>query len=216
MAARPSHSRTPDPWSPAERRAFARLDRPAAIQRFLDEVPYSCEPVYRSPRSVLRDRLAHCFDGALFAAAALRRLGLPPLLVDLRATRDDDHLLAIYRVGGHLGAVAQSNFAALRYREPIFRTLRELVLSYFEGYFNLEGEKTLRSYSRPLDLGTLDHVEWMTCDDRLEVIAERLDEIRHFPLLTPAMIRGLAPVDARSFQSGTVGTNPAGAYHVKG
>ena len=113
--------------------AYRQLKTPALIQAFLDETPYSPEERYRCPLSVLRDRKAHCFDGAVFAAAMLRRLGHRPLIVDMLPNgRDDDHMLALFRVDGHLGALAKSNFSGLRYREPIYRTLRELVLSYFD------------------------------------------------------------------------------------
>src|SRR5690606_26443876 len=98
----------------------------------------------------------HCVDGALFAATALRRLGLPPLVVDLRADRDDDHVIAVFRRRGLWGAVSKSNFVLLRYREPIYRSLRELALTYFEFYYSIEGKKTLREFSRPLDLRTFD------------------------------------------------------------
>src|SRR5439155_793750 len=93
-----------------------------------------------------RERVAHCYDGALFAAAALRRLGHPPLLVNMYAERDDEHLLAVFKQAGHWGAVAKSNFVGLRYRDPIYRTLRELVMSSFQDYFNVQGDKTLRGY----------------------------------------------------------------------
>lgn len=200
-------------WSRAEQRVLARLTSPARIQAFLDEVPYSTDPIYRSPRSVLRDRRAHCLDGALLAAAALRRLGHPPLLVDLRAVRDDDHVLAVYRSSAGLGAIAKSNFVGLRFREPIHRTLRELALGYFEDYYNAAGEKTLRAYSQPLDLRRLDRLEWMTRDDQLDEIALRLDRLRHHPLLSPARVAQLSPVDPRSYQAGMLGTDPAGLYH---
>ena len=129
-----------DAFTPAERAVFRRLNSPDKIQRFLDDLAYNKEPggaTCRSPRRVLRDRMAHCMEGALFAAAALRMNGHPPLLLDLEAVRDDDHVLAIFRLRGHWGAAAKSNFAGLRYREPVYRTLRELVMSYFEQYFNL-------------------------------------------------------------------------------
>jgi hypothetical protein len=102
---------------------------------------------------VLRDRLAHCFEGALFAAGALRALGHPPLLLDLEAVRDDDHVLAVFRRNGAWGALAKSNYAGLRFREPVYRTLRELAMSYFEDYYSVEGERSLRSFStRPVNL----------------------------------------------------------------
>lgn len=210
--ARPSDST----FTRAELRLLQPLRSPERIQAFLDGVGYSADPCYRSPRSVLRDRKAHCFDGALFAACALRRLGQRPLLVDLRAVRDDDHVLAIFERRGHFGAVAKSNFVGLRFREPIFRTLRELALSYFEDYYNTDGEKTLRGYSVPLDLRAFDRLRWMTEDGGLDAVARRLDEIRHYPLLSPAMVAGLARVDPRSYDAGLVGVNAAGLYRPDG
>lgn len=199
----------------AERRIFTGLNSPAEIQAFLDTVPYSTEPVYRCPRSVLRDRLAHCFDGALFAAAALRRLGHAPRIIDMLAERDDDHLLAVYRQGPSWGAVAKSNFAGLRYREPVYRSLRELVMSYFEVYYNTAREKTLRSYTVPLDLSRFDAEGWMVDDEPLDRIAERLDSIRQIQLITPSQARGLSPVDQRSYEAGLLGSDAAGLYQVE-
>src|SRR5580692_10024433 len=139
-----------DIFTPAERAVFMRLRSPELIQRFVDDLGYNKEKggeTCRSPRRVLRDRTGHCMEGALFGAAALRLLGYPPLLLDLEAVQDSDHVLAIFRRRGCWGALAKSNFTGLRYREPVYRTLRELVLSYFEHYFNLRREKTLRKYS---------------------------------------------------------------------
>jgi hypothetical protein len=195
-----------------EAMAADALDSPAAVQAFLDAIPYSAEEVYRCPASVWSDRIGHCFDGALFAAAALRRLGHPPLILDMMAVRDDDHVLALYKRFGCWGAVAKSNCVGLRFREPIYRSLRELVLSYFELYFNVVGEKTLRAYSAPLDLTGFDPLRWTTSDEHLEVIACRLGEIRHFPLLTAPMVANLSAVDARSKEAGLLGANVAGLY----
>ncbi len=196
-----------------ERRAVTRLTTPAKIQAFLDDIPYSSEERYRSPLTVLRERCGHCFDGALFAAALLRRLGHPPRILDLLPnTRDDDHVLALFQRDGYWGALAKSNFAGLRFREPVYRTLRELVLSYFEGYYNIAGEKTLRGYTVPLNLAAYDKVHWMTSDERLDDIGVRLGTIRAIKLLTPRMVAALNPVDARSYQAGMVGVNEAGLY----
>ena len=101
-----------------------------------------------SPR--LREQTAHCLEGAIFAAVALRALGFPPLLLDLEAVQDTDHVLAVFRIDRRWGAIAKSNFTGLRYREPVYRDLRELVMSYFDGYMNLRGERTLRAYSPPV------------------------------------------------------------------
>ncbi|MFA4922189.1 MAG: hypothetical protein WC611_08675 [Candidatus Neomarinimicrobiota bacterium] len=192
------------------------LDSPLKIQTFLNETPYSTEAIYRSPLTVLRDRRAHCFDGALFAAAALRRLGYPPLIVEMLPNeRDDDHLLAVYKRDNYWGAVAKSNFVGLRYREPIHRTLRELLLSYFEDYFNIAGEKTLRGYTLPLNLVTCDRWNWMTDDEHLDEIANRLDRQRRVTLLTPVMEQNLAPVDVRFLKAGLLGADQEGLYKPK-
>ena len=192
-----------------ERAVFRRLASPGKIQSFVDrELAYNKEltgETCRSPRRVLRDRTAHCMEGALFAAAALRMLGHPPLLLDLEAVRDDDHVLAIYRVRGHWGAIAKSNFAGLRYREPVYRTLRELVMSYFEHYFNLRKEKTLRGYSRPVNLKRFDRIGWMTAEADVWAIPEHLCKIAHTPLVPPLVLASLGQVDERLFASGLVG-----------
>jgi hypothetical protein len=199
-------------WTKAELATFRRLGTPERIQRYLDGLAYRAEDAAACPRRVLVERRAHCLDGALFGAAALRRLGHPPALLDLRAVRDDDHVLAVFRERGCWGAVAKSNFVGLRFREPIHRTLRELVLSYFEQYFNLDGEKTLREFSPPLSLRQFDRFGWELRDEPIPLIAARLDGLRHRRLLSPAQERRLAAVDARSMQGGMVGTVAEGVY----
>ena len=139
-------------WSKREERILRSLNSPGKIQTFIDKLPYRCEDGHLSARAALRDGRAHCFDGSLLAAAALKRCGLEPRLIDLCAIRDDDHILCSFRWKGRWGAVAKSNFPGLRYRDPVFRTARELVLSYFEFYFNLDKEKSLRQYSSPMAL----------------------------------------------------------------
>ncbi len=202
----------PDSWTRGERALLRRLSTPARIQEYLDGLEYRAEERAACPRNVLVERRAHCYDGALLAAAALAETGHPPLLLDLWAVRDDDHVLAIYRVDGCYGAVAKSNFAGLRFREPIYRTLRELALSYFELYFNLEREKTLRAYSGLLDLRRYDRLGWRFRDEPLVALSDRLDALRHTPILTRAQERRLAPVDDRSMQAGMVGTLTEGIY----
>jgi hypothetical protein len=197
----------------SERQGMAQLTTPIKIQSFLDNLTYSKETIYRCPLRVFRERTAHCFDGALFGAAALRRLGYPPLILNMRAVvLDDDHLLALYKRNAHWGAVAKSNFVGLRFREPIYRTLHELVMSYFEQFYNVECKKTLRSYTVPLNLKTFDKLNWMTSDESLDRIGERLDEIRKVPLMTRRMIAGLSLVDERSYQAGLLGADKTGLY----
>ena len=197
----------------SERQEIAQLNTPDKVQAFLDGFPYRAEAIYRCPLRVFRERIAHCFDGALFAAAALRRLGHPPLVLEMLPNdRDDDHMLALYKRDGHWGAVAKSNFVGLRFREPIYRTLRELVLSYFEQFYNLEREKTLRSYTVPLNLKAFDRFKWMTSDEPLERIGKQLDKIRKVRLLTRRMVTGLSLIDERSYQAGLLGANERGLY----
>ena len=197
-----------------QRAAWQALSSPASIQAFLDSIPYSAEDANRSPLRVLRERQAHCLDGGLFAAAALRQLGYPPLIVDMLPDpgADDDHVLAIFRRNGCFGAVAKSNFAGLRFREPIYRSLRDLVMSYFEVYYNLRGEKTLRTYTVPLDLSAYDAINWLTDDAAADTIEKRLPQLRRTALLTSAMIAELSPVDRRSYEAGMLGVNAAGLY----
>jgi hypothetical protein len=199
----------PDEFLPSERKIFRRLSTPARIQAFLDhELGYNLEPdgdTCYSPRRVLRDRVAHCMEGALLAAAALRMLGYPPLLVDLEAVRDSDHVLAVYRIDGRWGAVAKSDYSGLRSREPVYRTLRELAMSYFEHYFNPAGEKSLRTYSRPVNLKQFDRWDWMTSEDNVWAVPNHLVDIPHIRLITPAMERRLARMDKRLYAAGRLG-----------
>ncbi len=190
-----------------ERSVVRSLNSPAAIQNLLDQVRYGDADRYRSPVQVLREGTACCFDGALLAAAILRRLGYTPRIVEMVAVRDDDHIIALYTYKGCYGAVAKSNYAGLRFREPVYRTLRELVMSYFECYYNLRSEKTLRAYTVPLRLEQFDKFNWMVSDQHLGRIADRLDTIKQIALLTPHLIRCLSPVDERSYQAGMVGAN---------
>jgi hypothetical protein len=199
---------TPDfGFMPREWRALRALRTPAGIQRALEAMPYHFAGSAWSPRRVLREGTAHCLEGAIFAAAALRVLGFAPLLLDLEAVQDTDHVISVYRVRGHWGAIAKSNFSGLRFREPVYRSVRELVMSYFESYINLRGERTLRAYSRPVNLARFDrsHRGWMTSEGDLWWIAEHLVGVRHRRLLQPAMIQGLHRVDRRSLNAGLVG-----------
>ena len=165
----------------------------------------------------MRANSAHCFDGALFAAAALEQLGFPPLVMDLQSSReDDDHILAVFQKRGHWGAIAKSNYTGCRYRDPVYRTLRELCMSYFDVYFNLAGKKTLRSYSRPFDLRQIKDVSWRTALSNLDFLGERLDRTQHFNLLFQDLVPELTVVDERSYRAAVLGLDVRGAHPVKG
>jgi hypothetical protein len=189
-------------FTEAELRKLRSLKDPHGIQRFLDAQPYHLADTAWSPRRVLRENTSHCFEGALFGAAALRVNGYPPLIIDLEAEHDTDHVIAVYKQHSHWGSIAKSNYTGCRYREPVYRTLRELALSYFDVYFNMRRERTLRTFSNPVNLARFDRLGWMTTDKQLWFIAEYLFTIRHFPLLKPAMAKRLHRLDDRSFRAG--------------
>jgi hypothetical protein len=187
-----------------------RLSGPEKIQRFLDyDIGYNKEvggETCRSPRRVLRDRLAHCAEGAFFAAAALRVHGHEPLIVDLEAVRDVDHLLAVFKEHGRWGAIAKSNYSGLRYREPVYRTIRELVMSYYEHYYNPAGEKTLRAYStRPVNLKRFDRMNWMTAEEDLWEVSEYFCVVPHSRVMPPQAERKRRRMDRRLYEAGMVG-----------
>lgn len=186
-------------------RTLRSLKTPAAIQKFVDSIEYQYANTAWSPQRVLRERKGHCLEGALLAAAALRVNGFPPLLMDLEAVHDDDHVVAIYRENGLWGSIAKSNFAGLRFRAPIYRTVRELALSYFEHYYNLRGQRTLRAYSRPVNLVRLDRQHWMTSEDDVWCVPELLIAARHYPLFSHKVARALPRLDRRSFEAGMHG-----------
>lgn len=202
--------------SRAELALLRRLDTPEKLQAYLDGLAYNLEPdgdTLRSPRRVMRDRTAHCAEGAFFAAAAFRVHGRPPLVVDLEAERDDDHVLAVYRDRDRWGAVAISKFAGLRFRSPVYRTIHELVLSYFDHYYNWDGERSLRAYSRPTSLARFDRIGWMIAEEDLWPVVEHLARIRHRPLIAPGSARRLPRLDRRSYDAGLLGASgvPKGA-----
>jgi len=202
-------------WNEGEIQELAELDSPMAIQEFLNRAAYNPSVMTHSPRWVLHEKKANCFEGALFAAACLRRLGHEPLVVDLYAVNDDDHVIAVFKDKGWWGAVAKSNFTTLRFREPVYRSLRELVMSYFDFFYNTLGAKTLRSYSRPLRLTRFDRRNWMTSDENLQYIGDCLNAMKHFTVVSPQRARVLSPVDPLLFKAGLLSALPAGLFKAK-
>ncbi len=192
-------------FSPAELRKLRSLKDPHGIQRFLDDMPYHLEDTAWSPRRVLAAQTAHCLEGAIFAAAALRANKYPPLILDFEAEHDTDHVVAVFREKGHWGAVAKSNFTGCRYREPVYRSLRELAVSYFNTYFNLRRERTMRTFSRPVNLARFDRQHWMTTEEPVWFIPLYLVEIHHYKLLRPGMAKRLHRVDDRVFRAECLG-----------
>jgi hypothetical protein len=202
-------------WTKGELALFKKLNTPIKIQHYLNKLAYDPEPGTASPRFVMKEKKANCFEGALFAAAALRRIGHPPLLVDMRAVNDDDHVLAVFRRNGAWGCVAKSNFTVLRFREPVYHTIRELMMSYFDVFYNSIGEKTLREYSGPFDLRRFDQDVWMTTDRDVSFIGDALDRARHYKVVTTGQIRNLERADKDLVKAGLLGANTGGLYKPK-
>lgn len=194
---------------------FKKFKTPMDIQLFLNRLPYNPEYITKSPLRVIIEKTANCFEGALFAAAALRYFGYPPLIVDLMAHNDDDHVIAVYKKNRHWGAVAKSNFTTLRFREPAYRTIRELIMSYFDFYFNTIGDKSLRSYSRPVNLSKFDKHNWMTTDEDLEFIGDYLFKVKHIKILTPQMTQILSKADKDVLKAGMLGSVKEGLFRPK-
>ena len=192
-------------FTPKELRKLRSLKDPHGIQKLLDAMPYHLADTAWSPRKVLAENTSHCLEGAIFAAAALRANGFPPLIVDLEAEHDTDHVIAVYQVDGLWGAVAKSNYTGCRYREPVYRTLRELAMSYFNIYFNLRRERTLRRFSRPVNLARFDRQEWMTTEKPIWFLVYYLLEIPHTSLFPRRVVRRLHRVDERVFRAETLG-----------
>jgi len=177
-----------------------RLATPPAIQAFLNAIPINHEltgETVHSVRGVLRHRKAHCIEAALLAACALWIHGEPPLVMHLDCDPCDyPHIVALFRRGRTWGAISKSNGAYLRYRDPVYRTLRELAMSYVHEYFDKHGHKTLRSYSGAFDLRRIDPALWVSNENACWAAHDRLAALRHYPLFTDRQARALAPRDA--------------------
>lgn len=199
-------------WTKEEKEFLKRFTDPWSIQEYLDSIPYNPEYGTKSPRWVIKKRSAHCFEGAIFAAAALEYIGYKPLIVDMRAWNDDDHVIAVFREEGHWGAVAKSNFTSLRFREPVYRSVRELIMSYFDFFFNVKGEKSLRSYSKPFDINYYRDRNWETTDEDLDFIGDKIEELYHFPVVNESMIKRLRLAGDYVVKAGLLGSDESGLF----
>ncbi|MFH0873235.1 MAG: hypothetical protein V1846_00090 [Candidatus Komeilibacteria bacterium] len=183
-----------------ELRLLKKLNTPAKIQDYLDSLPVNFElkeETCYSPRMVMKLNTAHCMEGAMIAALALRVNGYPPLIMDLKsiAGEDDDHVVTLYKMYNRWGGITKTNHGVLRYREPIYRDIRELAASFFHEYFLDSGRKTLRSYSIPLDLSRFDKKGWITAEEHIWYVPETLDRIKHIPLVPKKHLRYLRLAD---------------------
>ena len=195
-------------YNKKEIKLFRRLNSPKKIQNYLNTLPFNFEDKWgtcMSPRGVLEKRKADCLEGAVFAAAVLEFHGHKPWLLDLRSSKkpyDYDHVVAVFKEFGCFGAISKTNHGVLRYREPIYKTVRELALSYFHEYFLDSGYKTLREYSELFDLSKLSKIDWRTSKADIWQIYEELDKVKHHPILLPKQIKNLRKADRIEIATG--------------
>jgi hypothetical protein len=201
--------------TPTERELMDSLDSPSKIQAYLDKVLYCGDDRNRSPLQVIREGECHCYDGGLFGALALWRIGYPPRILDLLPDDDDDHVLAVYQLDRRYGAVAKSNFANLRLREPVYPNIRTLVYTYFDPYFNVDGVRTLRGYTRLLNLESYTKLGWMWDSAGVDILEKRLYSLKQIPLIDAETAKCLSPVDAITYKAGLMIANPDGLYKPK-
>jgi len=187
-----------------------RFSHPEDVRDYLDALAYNTTDRTFCPRDVVLERKAHCMDGAVFAAAALATIGFPPLLVDLRAIDDDDHVIAVFREDGLWGAVAKSNTTSLRFRDPVYRSIRELALSYFPLYFNTDGAMSLYEYSRPFSLRKYGRKYLVDAD--VAYIGADLDATVHYPIVSRQRLKGLRSAPRYLMDACFAGADPAGLY----
>ena len=189
-----------------EVKIFRKLKTPAKIQDFLNSIKINFEEkgdTCMSPRMVLNNKKCHCMEGAILGALALRVNGYPPLIVDLLAhDRDFDHVVAVFRKNGKWGAISKTFVAVLRYREPLYNSVRELVMSYFHEYFDDKGRKNLRSYSLPVNLSRFDNLGWMTSEKEVWYIPDYLTKLKHFSILNKSQIHQLRKADEIEIKAG--------------
>lgn len=200
-------------WNKTELKTLKKLSSPRKIQDFLDKLNYNTDGICRSPKEVMRTRKAHCMDGALFAATALEQLCYQPLIMDLRAVNDDDHVIALFKEKGLWGAVAKSNTTLLRYRDPIYKNLRELAMSYFFAYFNTKGDMSLQEYSRSFNLKKIS--DWQFSKNNLEYIGEKLDKTRHYKIISVKNLHSLPKAPDYLMNACFLGSNPNGLFKPK-
>jgi hypothetical protein len=195
--------------TPPEDRLFKQLDSPCKIQDFLDTLPINFEidgDTYMSPRRTLAAGTAHCFEGALLAAAALLYHGQRALLLDLRTVpEDEDHVVTLFKVDGYWGAISKTNHPVLRYRDAVYKSPRELALSYFHEYvMDMGAKKTLREYSKPFDLSRYELSDWLTAPEELQWLVDDLDDSRHFPIASSSALRRLRPASRHEIDAMSV------------
>jgi hypothetical protein len=185
-----------------------KLNTPKKVQDFLDTIAINFEEdgidTLKSPLSVFRTKNAHCIEGAILAAYIFSIQGKPALLMNLKSNKKDfDHTVALFKYNGYFGAISKSNHYSLRYREPVYKNIRELALSYFHEYFTDDGEKTLRKYSAPLNLNIFED-DWPIAEENLWGIGEELQEIKYYDIASKSILKNLRKADKIEIEVGKI------------
>lgn len=201
-------------WTPIEKKFLRSLNTPDKIQIFLDQLTYNPENSVLSPRYVMLTNEGHCLEGCLLAAAALELQGVKPLMVDLRAYKDDDHVITVYKTKTGWGSISKSNTTLLAGREPFYRSIHELVMSYFSFYFNVAGNLSLYAYSEPINLNRYNHWDWRTTESNLEEMGLAFCDEIHYELASIGQLKKLSKVKDRVKDACFLGADPDGLYKV--
>ena len=201
-------------WTPSEKKLFRSINTPEKIQDFVDQLTYNPENSAFSPRYVMITNEGHCLEGCLFAAAALEFHGHKPLLVDLVAHNDDDHVITVFKTKTGWGSIAKSNTTLLRGRPPFFQNIRELVMSYFPFYFNTAGKLSLYAYSNPIDLNRFNKWNWRWTENNLEDMGREFSDLKHFELATQRELNHSSPVHSLLNDACFLGADPSGLYKI--
>lgn len=201
-------------WTPSERRFFRSLNTYSKIQNFLDKLDYNPSDDAISPKFVLLTQDAHCLEGGFLAAVALEFMGKKPLMVSLQAENDDHHVITVYKTNYGWGSLSKSNTTLLRGRDPVYKSIRELVMSYFDFYFNTNGKKSLYAYSQPINLNKYNNWNWRTTDQNLVDLGRALNDEIHYEILTLKELKKLPRVNSDLEKACFLGSKINGLYKV--
>lgn len=200
-------------WTAEEKRFFNRLNSPEKIQVYLDDLKYNPENAALSPRYVRLIGDAHCFEGGLLAAAALEFQGYLPQMVSLMAINDDDHVLTVYKTKYGWGCISKSNTTMLRGRDPVYRDIRELVMSYFDFYFNLNGNKALYAFTKPINLNRYNHWNWRTTDQNLDDMGRSFNDLDHYEIISARSLKKLPRAQKMVKDACLLGADKSGLFN---
>ncbi|MEW6403711.1 MAG: hypothetical protein AB1649_18100 [Chloroflexota bacterium] len=203
--------------SPELKQIVKSIKTPFEVQEYLLNMPYNAEARDRSPLNVMLDCQCHCLDGGFLAALLLWKLGFTPLILDLRPDpgMDDDHVLSLFQIEGRWGAVAKSNYVNLGFREAVYESPRVLAMTYFEHYLNTTREKTLRSFTRPMDLTKYPDTRWPYDEAAANRLYKQFYKRKEIPLITTSMVKRLSPVTKRNFKAETLGTDMSQVFGIR-